>query len=205
MRYTLWILALVLIVGCAKQDQKTDSQAGTATQSSYTEVIGSNKGYIIENAKIVSDKNEQPAFTLNGALKLGNAKSSVLVIRGSNGDNSASTILALQFPAFAQGTTSEFDGSPETCHFVLYGIQDGKTVVQETGLVSGKVRFLDTRPSDLNLGLNRALMEGTGDMEILVSNIQPGTFHFEPSKKFAARYSLPIVKLEEIMRLSIPT
>lgn len=204
MRHYLLLTLLVLTIGCGKKNQ-SDSQAGTASQSNYTEVISSSSGYIIQNAKIVTDKNEQPSFTLNGALKLGASNTSVMVIRGANKDNSASTLLALQIPTFSEGAMTEFDGSAASAQFILFGNVDGQAKVHESGLISGSVRFIKMTPSSLNLGLNRALMEGTGEMEVIVSNIQPSSFSYDAQKKFIARYSLPMVKLDEIMRLSLPS
>ncbi len=195
-------LCLLLVVGCKKGG---DSQAGTATQAGYSEVIGSTNGYIIQNAKIVIKQGEQVAVNLNDALKLGNGTTNVLVIRGTNSDNSASTILALQFPAFAEGTVTEFDGSASEAQFYIFGKLNGAPSVKETGLISGSVRCGKTQPSTVNLGLNRDIQDGVGDMEIMISNIQPGGFKYDAKRKYTAHFTLPMIKLDEMARLNMPS
>lgn len=203
MRFRVFFLAILLLIGCGRKD-KTDSQAGTASQA-YSEVISSSSGYIIQNAKIIVNNTEPAIVNLNSALKLGNANTSVMVIRGSNVDNTASTILALQFPSFAEGTMTEFDGSAQSAQFIIYGMQNGSPVVKESGLISGSIRCVKTQPSTINLGLNREITDGTGTMEVLVSNIQPAGFNYVSSKKYNAQYTLPIIKLEELARLNVPS
>ena len=203
MRLYLLGLCLLLVVGCGKKGG--DSQVGTATQAGYSEVIGSSNGYIIQDAKMLTRASDKVVLTLNGALKLGEGTSSVLVLRGANGDFTASTILALQFPTFAEGTVTEFDGSAASSLFYIYGTIDGAPVVKETGLISGSIRCGKTQPSSVNLGLNREIMDGVGDMEVLISNIQPGGFKYDAKRKYTAHFNLPIIKLSEMARLNTPT
>lgn len=192
------------MVGCTKKNQQNESQVGTAS-ASYSDVITSSSGYIIEDAKIIINKNDPVVVDLNNALKLGSGKTSVMIIRGTNSDNSANSILALQFPSFAQGAVAEFDGSPQLAQFVLYGNQNGQPVVKESGLISGSVRCVKTQPSTIDLGLNRQIMDGVGTMEVIVSNIQSAGFNFDSKKKYVAQYSLPMIKLGEFARLRTPS
>lgn len=199
------VLALVLLIGCGKKSENSDAQAGSATQTGISEVLSATSGYIIEDARLIVKDNDPAVMNLSGALKLGAGKTSVMVIRGTSGDNSVSSILALQFPGFSAGTMAEFDGSSELAQFILYGMQNGQQVVKESGLISGSLRCVKTSPSTLNLGLNREIIEGSGTMEVIISNIQPGVFKYSSMKKYNAQFSFPIVKLGEMARLSTPS
>jgi hypothetical protein len=59
-------------------------------------------------------------------------------------------------------------------------------------------------PSKINLGLNREIKDGVGDIEIAVANIAAAGFTVNAAKKVAARFQLPLISLEEMAKLMQP-
>ncbi|NOY05978.1 MAG: hypothetical protein GXO82_05025 [Chlorobi bacterium] len=202
----LWVLLIpvLLFIGCGKKEQQTGKEAGAATQTGYAEVIDQNQGYIIENARVFVG--EEPADAiLDGVVKLVKAKSTVMVIRSSDEDNNVATILVLQFPAFAEGAAATYDGSEGPARFYVIGTGDNRGISTVSGVVSGELRFDKKESTELDLGLNRLVEAGTGSMEVVVSNIDSGGLSVPQEKKYAARYSLPIVTIDEIARITMPS
>ena len=191
----------LLLGGCAKQ-QKAEDQAGAA-QSAYSDVLGSDRGYIVENAKFAVAGDES-LFSIGNNFRLSAGASSVLILREKETEGRPGYILALQFPAFAAGTTKDYAGDVESAQYWAIGYVDGKSVVSQTGLISGSLRFVKTNPSNIDLGLNRDIMDGVGDIEIVVANIMAEGMKLEEVKKFAARFQLPMISLQEFAKITQP-
>lgn len=192
-------VAVALLAGCGKQ-QPASEQAGTVSQSGAVDVMDSRNGYIIENARFAT-ADETPVYALDGRLALVEGTSSVLVIRQTIEGNAGVTILALQFPKFAVGTAVDYAGDEVSARFHVIGT--GAAAVHTTGaLVSGQLRFEKQSPSAVSLGLDRAVQQGEGEMEISVSGIDAGGLKVPASKKYAARYALPIITLAELAAMN---
>jgi hypothetical protein len=202
MKFTALAICLLLFAACSKQE-KGEDKVGTAMNSSFSEVIGSDGGYIIQNAQIAAE-GEDAIYSIAGACKLVHGTSSVLIVHSKDDANNGNTILALQIPAFAPGTEQEYAGEPGSSIFFVYGLVDDTEWMNETGLVSGSLRFIAEEESDVNLGLNRSVMNGTGEMEIVVSAIDPGQLTIPMEKKYVARFELPMVTLEELVTINSP-
>lgn len=199
MKYTVLAIALLFIAACSKQEQESE-KVGTAMSSSFNEVIGPENGYIIENAALASD-DEQPVFAIANVCKLVHATTSVLVVHSKDGGTG--TILALQVPSFAPGSEINYDGDPGSGTFFVYGSMGTDVLEQETGVVSGMLRLQRTETSEINLGLNREVKKGLGEMEIVVSNIERGQLNIPTEKKYAARYELPVITLDELVKINV--
>ncbi len=202
----LWVLLIpvMLVLGCGKKQQQTDKEAGAATQTGYAEVIDQDQGYIIENARVFVG--EEPADAiLDGVVKLVKAKSAVMIIRTSDEENNVATILVLQFPAFAEGAATSYDGSEGPARFYVVGTGDNRGTSTVSGVVSGELRFGKKESTELDLGLNRVIEAGSGSMEIVVSNIDGGGLSIPTEKKYVAQYHLPIVTIDEITRITMPS
>jgi hypothetical protein len=200
--FALSMLLLVLLVGCGKQ-KGADDQAGTASQSAYSDVIDGKQGYFVEQAAFAS-ASDPVMYSIGDKFKLTRGQSSVLIINLPASDQAAGCILALQFPSFAAGTTQDFNGDTVNAQFWLMGKGQEGAVMASTGLISGSVHFIKKAKSTLNLGLNREVLDGIGDIEIAVSNIVPGALKFAAEKKFAARFQLPIITLAEMSKITQP-
>ena len=188
-------------------DSKTETSApasGTVSGSMYSEVIDNAHGFIIENVSF-ADQNNQKAITLFGAAKVVDGTSSLMVIKGQGKDASVKTLLFLQFSKFAEGSAVEFNGDPKSAQFYVAGTADGKQSIQESGLISGSVRFVKTQPGTTSIpGYTGELREGTGDMEVIVSNINASGLAIDKEKKYTARYALPIVPFSKWAALNVP-
>ncbi len=202
----LWVLLipLLLVIGCGKKQQQTNKEAGAATQTGYAEIIDQDQGYIIENARVFVGDEPADAI-LDGVVKLVKAKSTVMVIRTSDEENNVATILVLQFPTFAEGAVTTYDGSEGPARFYVVGTGDNRGISTVSGVVSGELRFGKKESTELDLGLNRLVQAGTGSMEVVVSNIDNGGLSVPSEKKYTARYSLPIVTIDEIARITMPS
>lgn len=203
MKYAILGFLAIALIGCGKQQETSEEKVGTATTSSFSEVIGASGGYIIENARIAMEGDEVKHSIAN-ACELAEGMSNVLIVHNQNASAGGNTILALQFPNFAPGTEIEYAGEPGTGSFFVYGDLDGMTIAAETGLISGTVRLIKKEESEVTLGLNRDVMQGIGEMEIVVSAIDPNGLDVESEKKFVARFELPIVTLEELTKMNMP-
>ena len=204
MRLSLMFASIVLFcLGCGKQ-HTADDQAGTATQSAFTEIIDGKQGYIIEQAAFLTG-NKPPVYSIGDKFKLSAGQSSVLIVTSQQNGEIPGTVLALQFPAFAAGTVQDFNGDTVNAQYWLLGKSDGKDVMISTGILSGSIRCIKKSKSALNLGLNRDILDGVGDIEIVVSNIKAGDLKFPTEKKYAARFQLPIISLSEIAKITQPS
>ena len=195
------LLGLALLAGCGKK-QAEDGQAG-ATQSAFTDVMDSKNGYIVENARLAT-ADDNNAFVITGGCKLAAGTSSVMIIRGEGGDPSSTTILALEFPSFAAGSSLEFDGTQSHAQFWVVGKQKENPTAMPSGLISGSLRFIKKNPSKINLGLGRDLIDGVGDIEVVVANISVPGVKMDAVKKYAARFNLPFITLEEMVKINQP-
>lgn len=198
----LGLLVLLLTTGC-QQKKQTAEQAGTATESSFSEVIDHGQGYIIQNAKL-ADTSETPALVMSSGLRLASGTTSVLVIRGNSTDKSVESTLALQLDGFAPGSSIEYSGDRDKAQFWIAGKLEDRSIAHESGLISGSLRCIKDEWSDLDLGLNRALKEGIGDVEVVVANIDPAGLSHPNEKKYAARFQLPLITLAELIRITRP-
>jgi hypothetical protein len=195
----VFVVAIALFAGCGKQ-QPASEQAGTVSQSGAVDVMDSRNGYIIENARFAS-ADDAVVHALDGRLALAEGTSSVLVIRQTIDGGAGVTLLALQFPNFAAGTAVDYTGDESTARFHVIGT--GDAAVHTTGaLVSGQLRFTRRAPSTVTLGLDRAVQQGEGEMEISVSGIDAGGLKVPASKKYAANYTLPIITLRELAAMN---
>ena len=194
-------LAMLVMSGCG-QKQKADTQPGTA-QSAYTDVIDSNRGYIVEGARFAAE-GETGSFSIGDKFRLSPGTSSVLILREKESDATPGYILALQFPSFAPNTAVEYGTDPSMSQYWVIGLANGQRSYIRTGLVSGSLRFIKQAPSKINLGLNREIKDGVGDIEVALSNIAAEGFKVLASKKVAARFQLPLISLEEMARLMQP-
>lgn len=195
-------MTILLLAGCAKREQ-SDAQAG-ATQSAYTDVIGSNRGYIVENAQFAA-ADDKALFTIGDKFALAAGSSSVLILREQESESRPGYILALQFPTFAPGTSKDYGTDPQAAQFWLLGTADKVSIVAQTGTVSGSVRFIKKAQSTIDLGLNREITDGVGDIEVVAAGISVEKLKFDTSKKFAARFQLPIITIEELAKINQPS
>lgn len=195
----LLTILLVGLVGCGKQ-KAADDQAGTATQSAFTDVLDGKSGYIVEQAAF-AEAGDQAEFSIGDQCKLKRGQSSILIINLPASEQTAGCVLALQFPAFSAGTTQDFNGDAVNARFWL----KGTSTMEATGLVSGSIRCIKKGKSSLNLGLNRELLDGIGDIEMVVSKIVPGALKFPAEKKFAARFQLPMLAIGELAKINQPS
>ncbi len=205
MKYVSLLLVLVFFVACSpkQQDQKTE-QSGTATGAMAGEVIGADYGYIIENAAIAAEGDEV-AFSIKGAVKLKKATSQVMIVRTQSTDGNTTEMLLLEFPSFAEGTTLDYANGNDKSSFWIFGMTEDKTeVMSRTGMIEGSLRLVKTAPAEISMGLSREVLDGTGEMEIVVTGIDNEGLAVPAEKKFAARYNLPIISLDELARINQP-
>ncbi len=209
----LMLLTVTLLTACgSKQDSAEGTQTaqsemtaegaqtGTATGSVSGEVIGSDMGYIVENAKIVKDP-ASAVYSIKGAFLLGKGNSNVLIVKTGG---SATEWLALQFPSFAEGTTMEYTAGDANSGFWIFGVKGKKEITKLTGNVEGTLRLLKKAPSSVNLGLNRDMVDGIGEMEIVVTGIQSEGLDIPAEKKYAARFTLPFISLTDLAKMDQP-
>jgi len=208
MRYTLLLLAVVLFTACgSKQESQIEGQDGAMTGAAEGtmsgEIITAGTGYIISNAGIAGD-GDKSAYSIKGVLSLKEAPGQVLVVRTQT-DGGATEMLVLEFPAFADGTALEYPGEQGEAAFWIFGINPGKEeVMTRTGDVRGSLRLLKTDVAENALGLSREVRDGIGEMEIVVTGIDARGLDVPGEKKYAARYRLPMLTLDEFARINQP-
>lgn len=201
-RFSLLLLGMLCIAGCAKKDA-ADEQAGTAAQSAFTDVIDQKNGFIVENAAIAAP-GAAAVYSEGDAFRLAAGTSSVLIIRGEAAGAKPGYLLALQFPAFAPGAVQEYGGDGSVAQFFLITKAGGTATYAASGLISGSIRFAKKEDAAIDIGLNREMQAGVGDIDVVVSNIAVGDTGFEPTKKFPAKFQLPIITLNELARVAKP-
>lgn len=207
MKYTLLLLAFALAVGCSSkqqdQSQQPEAQSGTASGTVSGEVITADNGYIVQNAALAGE-GDKVAFSIKGMVKLKEATSQVLIVRTQSG-NGATEMLALEYPSFAEGTAMDFVAGSGKSGFWVFGVTANKQeVMQRTGTIEGGLRLVKMKPAGNSMGLNREVLDGTGEIEILVKGIDNGGLAIPVEKKYAARYQLPMITLDEFARINQP-
>lgn len=208
MKYTLLLLAVLMFAACgSKQESQIEGQDGAMTGAAEGtmsgEIITAGTGYIITDAGI-ADEGDPAAFSIKGVLRLKAAPTQVLVVRTQT-DGGATEMLALEFPAFADGTALAYPGDQGDAAFWLFGITPGKEeVMTSTGDVRGSLRLLKTDAAENALGLTREVVDGIGEMEIVVTGIDARGLDVPGEKKYAARYRLPMLTLDEFARINQP-
>lgn len=215
MRYTqllhvcTLLAALAFFTACgSKQEEQTEGQDGAMTGAAEGtlsgEIITAGTGYIISNAGI-AEEGEDAAYSIKGAMRLKEAPTQVLVVRTQSADGAATEMLALEFPSFADGTALEYPGEAGRAAFWLFGINGAKEeIMQRTGDVKGSLRLLKTDAAQSALGLSRDVTDGIGEMEIVVTGIDARGLGVPSEKKYAARYRLPLITLDEFARINQP-
>ncbi|MFA6235557.1 MAG: hypothetical protein WC824_15415 [Bacteroidota bacterium] len=205
MKFGMLLLVLTLFVACtSKQQEKEAEQTGTASGTVSGDVIGANYGYIVENAGIASG-DDKIAFSIKGVVKLKEATSQVLIVRTQTADGNATEMLALEFPSFAEGTAMEFAAGNDKSAFWIFGMNaDKQEVMRRTGTVEGTLRLVKIAAAETSMGLNREVKDGTGEMEIVVAGIDNAGLAVPREKKYAARYNLPMITLDELSRINQP-
>lgn len=207
MKYTLLLLAFALLTACgSKKDEQIDTQDGAMTGmaegSLSGEIITADAGYIINNAGI-AEEGENAAFSIKGVMRLKEAPSQVLIVRTQSADGTSTEMLALEFPTFADGTALEYPGEQGRAAFWLFGINGAKEeIMHRTGDVRGSLRLLKTDAAENALGLSRSVTDGIGEMEIVVTGIDTHGLNVPGEKKYAARYRLPMITLDEFARFN---
>jgi hypothetical protein len=210
----LFSMTLLLSACGGKQDGADDTQAaqhamtehgthaGTTAGTLSGEVIGNDMGYIVEQARLGGDPSTA-AFTIKNLVSISKGTNCVLIIRTET-EGGATEWLALEFPAFAEGTRMDYAAGEENAGFWIFGIKGEQKVMKQTGSVEGMIRLVKKSPSSTTLGLNRELLEGVGEMEIVVKGIEPEGLDVYSDKKYAARFTLPMITLDELARINQP-
>ncbi len=204
-KYIPLLFVLALFTACSPRQQEQQAEpAGTAGGSVATELIGADNGYIVEHAAIASGS-EEPTFSIKGAVGLKEAASDVMIIRTQGLEGKATEMLVLQFPAFAEGTVVNYTSGSPVSAFWIFGTAAGKKeVMKRTGAIEGTLRLVKQHPATNNMGLNRELFFGSGEMEIVVTGIENDGLDVPVEKKYAARYRLPMITLDEFARINQP-
>lgn len=203
MRPFILFLFVALISACSQENKQGEEQAGTATTSVSGEVISGNMGYIVENARFTGT-DEQETFSIKGALELSPGDSQVLIIRTESAEGGFTELLALQFPSFAAGSRIEYTPGDDRSHFWVFGVDGDEDVMRRTGTIEGTVRFVKKEEADNSLGLSRKVINGVGEIEIVVTGIDNSGITVQAEKKYAARFRLPMITLDELSRINQP-
>ena len=209
MKYTILLLAFALFTACSsRQEEATDGQdpamTGTAEGTMSGEIITADNGYIIQNAGIAGE-GDNAVFSIKGAMKLKEAPTQLLVVRTQTADGAATEMLVVEFPSFADGTALEIGDGNASGAFWIFGLTPDKTeIMKRTGEVAGTLRLIKTGEAENALGLGRAVSDGIGEMEVVVSGIDPAGLDVQTEKKYAARFRLPMLTLDEFARINQP-
>ncbi|PLX24844.1 MAG: hypothetical protein C0600_12565 [Ignavibacteria bacterium] len=203
MKYAVIFFLSLVMISCSSQEKNTDDQAGSATETISSEVIGSDMGYIVENAALVTAEGDA-TFSIKGALKLRPGNSQVMIIRTQSENGGFTELLALEFPAFAEGTRMDYENGNDKSNFWIFGLAGETDIIRQTGSIEGSIRLLKTEDATNTLGLNREVSNGVGEMEIVVMDIDNSDVPVEVEKKYAARFRLPMITLDELARINQP-
>lgn len=201
----LLALSFLLLVACSKkqeQDSIYPEKTGTASTTVSGEIIAGDLGYIVEGATLSEDASKAE-FSIKGLVGLSKGSGNVLIVRTQTEDG-GTELLALQFPGFAEGTKVDFAADDKRAGFWVFGFKDKKEVMSRTGSIAGTVRLVKQAPATITLGLNREVVSGIGEMEIVVSGIDGGGLKVQAEKKYAARFELPMITLDELSRINQP-
>mgnify|MGYP000513047322 CR=1 FL=1 len=199
----LFFVIVVMVAGCGSQEQKDEAQSGSATSGVSADIIGSDMGYIVDNARFAPE-DADAAFSIKGMMKLASGPGTVLIVRTSAGEGNATQMLALALPGFAEGTRVDFTPEDGNAGYWVFGIHEGGEVMTRTGRIEGTLRLVKTEDAVNSFGLSRDVQNGVGEIEIVVSDIDNGGLPLEAEKKYAARFRLPIVTLDELARINQP-
>ncbi len=203
MRPFILVVLIALFSACSQEHRQAEEQAGTATTTVSGEVISGRMGYIVENARFAAE-DEQAPFSIKGALELTAGDSQVIIIRTTSTEGGFTELLALQFPAFATGTQIEYAPGDDRSAFWVFGIDDDSDVMRRTGIIEGSVRFVKKETAEQSLGLSRSVVDGVGEIEIVVTGIDNSGISVQTEKKYAARFRLPMITLDELSRINQP-
>jgi hypothetical protein len=214
-RTYLFLLTAVLLTACGSRQEGADgtqtaqsemtshgAQTGTSAGTVSGEVIGSDMGYIVENARISGDQSSA-AYSIKNVLRISKGTSTVLLVRTQT-EAGVTEFLALEFPRFADGTSIEYASGEMDAAFWIFGMKDKLEIMKQTGAVEGTLRLLKTSPSTANLGMQRKLTDGVGEMEVVVVGIDNEGLDVPNEKKYAARFTLPIITMDELAKLNQP-
>ncbi len=199
---TILSVAAMIFAGCAKQGQQPGDKAGAA-EAAKMELIGSDRGFIIENARFTAE-GESGKYKIGSGFSLIDGQTSVLIITEKEQEGKPGYVLALQFPVFAEGTSKDYSDDAEACRFWVMELVDGSSKMSAGGRITGGLRFIKKSPSAINLGLNREILDGEGDIEVTVGGIESSHPSLKGDKSFDARFRLPMVTLEEMARVQQP-
>ena len=202
MRPFILFLFVALISACSQEHKQGEEQAGTATTSVSGEVISGSMGYIVEGARLTDEG--QSTLSIKGALGMAPGDSQVLIIRTESAEGGFTELLALQFPAFATGSRIEYAPGDDRSGFWVLGVDGDTDVMRRTGMIEGAVRFVKKDEAENSLGLNRTVSNGIGEIEIVVTGIDNSDIPVQAEKKYAARFRLPIITLDELSRINQP-
>lgn len=203
MRPFMILLFVALISACSQEQKQGEEQAGTATTSVSGDVISGSMGYIVENARFAGAE-EQATFSIKGALGLIPGDAQVLIVRTESTEGGFTELLGLQFPAFATGSRIEYAPGDDRSGFWVFGVDGDNEVLRRTGMIEGSVRFVKKEEAENSLGLSRAMVNGVGEIEIVVTGIDNSGIPVQPEKKYAARFRLPMITLDELSRINQP-
>ena len=101
MKYAAIFFLSMIMMSCSSQEKKADEQAGSATETISSDVIGGDMGYIVEGVTLATT-DEEATFSIKGALKLRPGNGQVLIIRTQSDEGGFTELLALEFPSFAE-------------------------------------------------------------------------------------------------------
>lgn len=204
MKSLILILSVVLFAACStKKEEKADEQAGTATATVSSEIIDGSMGYIVQNARL-TQQGEKPDFSIKGTLKLSTGPSAVMIIRTETKEGGFTELLALEFPSFVPGSKVDYVAGDSRAVFWVFGVKDKKEVMRQTGSIEGSVRFVSDEDAENSLGLDRQVINGIGEIEIVVQGIDNSGIPVQTEKKYAARFRLPMIDLDELARINQP-
>jgi hypothetical protein len=203
MKHALILILILLVAGCSKQEQNSEEQSGSATTTVSSDVIDSDMGYIVENARLVDDA-ANAEVSIKGMLKLATGPGDVLIIRTQSENGQFTELLALAFPGFAEGTRAEYTALEGEAGFWVFGITGKTEVMKATGVIEGSIRLVKKEAAENSLGLSRDMQNGVGEIEIVVSQIDNEGIPVQAEKKYAARFRLPLISLDELARINQP-
>jgi hypothetical protein len=211
----LILLTAVLLAACGSRQEGADgtqtaqsdmtshgAQTGTSAGTVSAEVIGSDMGYIVENARISGDQSSA-VYSIKEVLRISKGTSTVLLVRTQT-EGGATEFLAMEFPRFAEGTSIEYAAGEMNAAFWIFGMKGKTEVMKQTGAVEGTLQLLKTATSTANLGMQRTLTDGVGEMEVVVVGIDNEGLDIPNEKKYAARFTLPMITLDELVKLNQP-
>ncbi len=196
------VLAVVLLLvsdGCGRQ-RPSSGTASSIDTPALADVIDSRSGYIIDNAGI-APLGTVPVVAIEDSFGLVPGRGMVMIIRTVCEDESAQMLLALEMDGFVPVTDHTFRPADGRSAFWVFGTDAGMAVRRRTGQVEGVIHATEQSPSKVDLGLGRALQDAHGDITLAVTNIDAGSLKVDRVRKYASRFALPILTLDEMKKL----